>query len=169
VKARRFGFVTASFVPPGDRLNPYPLGITASPNMGAGLPWKVKVVSAQTSGGDLIVKLQATNTAQQPDWTFALAYWMFVKTRTADEIGDAPPQCTPPSPDFFGVGSIVNPYGPGAVEPGQTVTGNVCFVVPQVLGTPKVLFVEPAPEWPPPDQIDPPYPPPYGSTWFALR
>src|SRR5947207_2360511 len=42
VKARRFGFVTASFVPPGDRLNPYPLG-TAAPLTGG---WQLKVNSA---------------------------------------------------------------------------------------------------------------------------
>jgi hypothetical protein len=42
VKARRFGFVTASFVPPGDRLNPYHLGTTAKLTQG----WRMKVNSA---------------------------------------------------------------------------------------------------------------------------
>ena len=42
VKARRFGFVTASFVPPGDRLNPYPLGTTATLSGS----WQMKVNSA---------------------------------------------------------------------------------------------------------------------------
>jgi hypothetical protein len=41
LKARRLGFVTASFVPPGDRLNPYPLGTTATLTQG----WQLKVNS----------------------------------------------------------------------------------------------------------------------------
>jgi hypothetical protein len=49
VKARRFGLVTASFVPPGDRLNPYPLGTPVTWSHPNNVGWRMTVNSATIS------------------------------------------------------------------------------------------------------------------------
>ena len=61
VKARRFGFVTASFVPPGDRLNPYPLGTAATLQAG----WQLKVNSALINA-DTRSRQSSTRTREVP-------------------------------------------------------------------------------------------------------
>lgn len=161
--------VAVTFVRPGDRLNPYPLGTTVDVAPGFSPPWAVKVVSAQSEGPDWIVDLEATNSWDQTDWTFALADWMFMKQGGAESSFAS---CSPPDPNFLSVGANVSPYGIGAVAPGQTVTGNLCFPI-ETSSSPAELFVMPAEEWPPldwlvPTEIEPPNPPPRASVWFAL-
>jgi hypothetical protein len=127
----------------------------------------MSVISAQQEGDDLIVNLRAANLSAQVNWTFALADWIFTDQQGSSfGIG----WCSPPDPNFLSAGGIANPYGSGAVAPGQTVSGNLCFPNDYFRGPIYALWVEPATEWPPPGPITPPaeqMPP--GSTWFAVR
>ena len=170
VTAPRFGFVTASFVPPGDRLNPYPLGTPATVSDGLG-KWSMRILSASEQGGDLIVSVQATLAPSVPNsWTLGLDYATFLTVRDGDEL--ATDQCLPPAPDFLLVGADVDPWGPGYVQGGQTVTGNLCFANGPL--APRDLFFVPATQFPPEPYLDgvpnePPAPPPFQSVWFALR
>ena len=170
LKARRFGFVTASFVPPGDRLNPYPLGSPATVSDGLG-KWSMRILSSSEQEGDFIVSVQATLSPNvQNSWTLGLDYATFLQTRGGDEL--ATDQCVPPAPNFLFVGANVPPWGPGYVQGGQTVTGNLCFSNGPL--TPRALFVVPPTGFPPQAYLDgvpnePPAPPPFESVWFALR
>ena len=170
--ARRFGFVTASFVPPGDRLNPYPLGTPGTVFDGLG-NWSIQILGASHQSGGLVVDVTGTlSPSTANSWTFGLAYQAYVVEGLQDEewpFGGSP-QCTSPVNDsFLFAGANVPPWGTGYVTGGQTVTGKLCF--PDVL-PPKALFFAPTDEFPPPaypGPTDPPYPPPFGSVWFALR
>ena len=170
VKARRFGFVTASFVPPGDRLNPYPLETPATVSDGLG-NWSMRILSSSEQGSDLIVSVQATLSPSVPNsWTLGLDYATYLQTRSGDEL--ATDQCLPPAPNFLLVGANVPPWGPGYVQGGQTVTGNLCFSNGPL--APRALFVVPPTEFPPQAYLDgvpnePPAPPPFESVWFALH
>jgi hypothetical protein len=80
-------------------------------------------------------------------------------------------RCVPPDPIFELAGSYLDPWGPGAVFAGQTVTGNVCF--PDDLHETRLLVV-PTDQFPPQAYVDgvpnyPPSPLPYRTIWFALR
>jgi len=103
----------------------------------------------------------------QVNWTFTLADWIFIDQQGSYfGIG----QCSPPDPNFLSAGGIANPYGSGAVAPGQMVSGNLCFPSEAYLGPIHALLVEPATEWPPPGPITPPADQaPPGSTWYAVR
>jgi len=127
----------------------------------------MSVISAQQEGDDLIVNLRATNLSDQVNWTFALADWIFTDQQGVYfGIG----QCSPPDPNFLSAGGIAYPYGGGAVTPGQTVSGNVCFPSDPVLGPTYALLVEPATEWPPPGPMTPPSDQAAArSFWFAVR
>ena len=168
LRVKTHPFVTASFVPPGDRLNPYPLGTAGG---APGSAWLMRVLSARAEGSDLIVQIAATNNNPGSyTWTFGLAYWIFAYEESGAE--DGIDQCTPPAPDFLtGVGSWVDPYGPGAVAYGATVIGNLCF---KFFHAPKKLLVEPAWEYPPPEvqdgtPVEPTSPIPFEAVWFGLR
>jgi hypothetical protein len=133
VKARRFGFVTASFLPPGDRLNPYPLG--AAVQLGQG--WEVMVNSAiinadaqvEAVNGNVpppagaqysLVNLSMTytNGGSGDLGFFAQAY---LATEGAGNAGYAADwQCATPAPDLGVVGQVFS---------GQTETGNLCFLI----------------------------------------
>jgi len=134
VKARRFGFVTASFVPPGDRLNPYALGTPVTLNDPAGTGWRMTVNSAtldanaqvEAVNGNVpppagqqyaVVNLSLTllngGPIQLKEFTMGrlLAY-----AHNHDYLTG---ECTPPSPDISAE----------TVNSGQTATGNLCFVI----------------------------------------
>ncbi len=133
VKARRFGFVTASFVPPGDRLNPYPLGTTATLSGS----WQMKVNSA-TLNADAAV--EAVNNQPPPptgaQYTLANVSMTYVGggsrslpgylqsgvwTVGAGNAGYNVYGCQPPPLD------LNSDFSP--VSSGQTVTGNLCFEI----------------------------------------
>jgi hypothetical protein len=133
-------FVTAhiavTFVPPGDRLNPIPLG-TAAQLMGG---WQLTVnsavidadsqVEAVTEFGQpandppspgaqyTLVNISATYTAGGSGNFFYIADSLAVEG--AHEASYLP-TCTPPSPDLA--------YGDEYVFSGQSITGNLCYEI----------------------------------------
>jgi hypothetical protein len=151
---------------PGGQFDPVPFGQDSNV---VGGRWNMTVLSARKEGSDLIVRIEAKNWFLT-NWTFGLADWIFLREGKSAEL--ASDQCIPPAPNFLtDVGVSQAPYGPGAVAPNETVTGNLCF---PLRGTPKKLFVEPASEFPPPafrsgTPIKPPHPPFIWSIWFALH
>lgn len=170
LKAGRSAAVV-TFVPPGDRLNPYRPGTAAKVNDGLG-NWSMRILSTSEQGNDLIVRVQATLAQSVPNsWTLGLDYATFLKLKDRSPAV-ASDQCLPPDPNFLFVGTDVPPWGPGYVQGGQTVTGNLCFSYGP--DTPEMLFVAPPTNFPPAAWLDlvpnePPSPPPRGSVWFALR
>ena len=134
VKVRRFGFVTASFVPPGDRLNPYPLG-TAAPLTGG---WQLKINSALI---DADAEVEAVDNQPPPpagaQYTLVNVSMTYqgggshsipvglaligVQLVGAGNAGYSFDGCLPPPLDL---GSDFTP-----VFSGQTVTGNLCFEI----------------------------------------
>ena len=133
VKARRFGFVTASFVPPGDRLNPYPLG-TAATLQGA---WQLKVNSALI---DADAEVEAVHSQPPPP---AGAQYALVNVSMTYQGGGS---SSLPALGLFGaqaVGAGNAGYNVDGCQPppldldsdftpvlsGQTVTGNLCFEI----------------------------------------
>ena len=140
VKARRLGFVTASFLPPGDRLNPYPVGTTATLQGG----WQLKVNSATLNAdaavegvdnqpppaaGDQYTLVNVSMTYQGDGSPTLPGYLLFVQAEGAGNAGygvdciGSPIRvsCQPPPLDL---GSDFTP-----VISGQTVTGNLCFEI----------------------------------------
>jgi hypothetical protein len=140
VKARRFGFVTASFVPPGDRLNPYPLG-TAAPLTGN---WRLKVNSATIDADTQVEAVIDPGTGEPANprppagaqYTLVNVSMTYVgggSSSVSDYIefglhtegqGNAEYDtfgCEPPPLDLS---SYFTP-----VFSGQTVTGNLCFEI----------------------------------------
>jgi len=135
VEARRFGFVTASFVPPGDRLNPYPLGTPVSWDHPGNVGWRMTVNSAtinanaqvEAVNGNVpppagqqytLVNLSVTLLNGSPAPRNYFLGGLLAATRKWASIPDQ--SCTPPSPDL---GSA------GTVNSGQTETGNLCFLI----------------------------------------
>jgi hypothetical protein len=133
VKARRFGFVTASFLPPGDRLNPYPLGTAGTLQNG----WRLKVNSA-TLNADAAVEavdnqppppagaqytLVSVSMTYQGSGSSSLPALglVGVLAEGAGNVGYNVGGCLPPPLDL---GSDFAP-----VSSGQTVTGNLCFQI----------------------------------------
>jgi hypothetical protein len=133
VKARRFGFVTASFVPPGDRLNPYPLGTTAKLTGS----WEMKVNSAMLNADAAV---EAVNNQPPPpagaQYTLVNVSMTYVGggssslpgylqsgawTAGAGNAGYNVYGCQPPPLD------LNSDFTP--VFSGQTVTGNLCFEI----------------------------------------
>ena len=134
VKARRFGFVTASFVPPGDRLNPYSLGTPVPLDDPAGTGWRMTVNSAtlnanaqvEAVNGNVpppagqqyaVVNLSLTllngGPIQLKDFTMGR---LLTYAHNHDYLTG---ECTSPSPDISAE----------TVNSGQTATGNLCFVI----------------------------------------
>ena len=136
VNARRFGFVTASFVPPGDRLNPYPLGTTVTLVGG----WRLKVNSVILDADAQVEAVmdfgQPANPPPQPgaQYTLVNASLTYVGGGSSSDSsivagsiraegqGDAPytTYCIPPGYELG--------YGT-QVFSGQTLTGNLCFEI----------------------------------------
>lgn len=139
VKARRFGFVTASFVPPGDRLNPYPLGTTATLQDG----WQLKVNSALINAdteveavidpysgspanppppaGAQYTLVNVSMTYQEGGSYSLPVYLLGVQAEGAGNAGYNVDACQPPPLD------LDSDFTP--VFSGQTVTGNLCFEI----------------------------------------
>jgi hypothetical protein len=138
VKARRFGFVTASIVPPGDRLNPYPLGKAATLQSG----WQLKVNSATINADSQVEAVTdqyggypnppppagAQYTLVNVSMTYAGAgsrslpgYLQSVQAVGAGNVGYNVYGCRPPPLD------LNSDFTP--VFSGQTVTGNLCFEI----------------------------------------
>jgi hypothetical protein len=161
VRARRFGFVTASFLPPGDRLNPYPLGTPVQLAQG----WSVKVNSAiinanaqvEAVNGNVpppagkqysLVNLSMTYT-DSGSGDLGLFAKSYLVTEGAGHVSYAADyQCTTPAPDLGVVGQVLS---------GQTETGNLCFVVASNDASTLRLNGPPTP-----DEMQVP-------VWFALR
>jgi hypothetical protein len=142
VKARRFGFVTASFLPPGDRSNPYPLGTTGTLEDG----WQLKVNSALINAdteveavtdqnGDpvnpvpppgaqyTLVNVSMTYQGDyQGDASYSLPVFLSgAQAEGAGNVGYNVDGCRPPPLD------LDSDFTP--VSSGQTVTGNLCFEI----------------------------------------
>ena len=140
VRARRFGFVTVSFVPPGDRLNPYKLGTAATLQGG----WQLKVNSALINADSEVeavidpysglpdanppppagaqYTLVNVSMTYQGGGSYSLpGYLLGVQAVGAGNAGYNVDGCQPPplylDSDFTPVFS------------GQTVTGNLCFEI----------------------------------------
>lgn len=139
VKARRFGFVTASFLPPGDRLNPYQLGRAATLQGG----WQLKVNSAlinanteveavidpdsglpanpPPSAGAQYALVNVSMTYQGGGSSSLPGYLLGVQAEGAGNAGYGVDGCQPPP---FDLNSDFTP-----VFSGQTVSGNLCFEI----------------------------------------
>lgn len=134
VRARRFGFVTASFVPPGDRLNPYSLGTPVTLDDPAGTGWRMTVNSAtlnanaqvEAVNGNVpppagqqyaVVNLSLTllngGPIQLKDFTMGR---LLTYAHKHDYLTG---ECPSPPPDISA----------GTVNSGQTATGNLCFLI----------------------------------------
>ena len=137
VKARRFGFVTASFVPPGDRLNPYPLATAATLTQG----WEMKVNSATLNADAEVEAVNDPYPVNPPppagaQYTLVNVSMTYVGggssslpgylqsgvwTAGAGNAGYNVYGCQPPPLD------LNSDFTP--VSSGQTVTGNLCFEI----------------------------------------
>ena len=143
VKARRFGVVTASFLSPGYRQNPYPLGAVGTLQGG----WELKVNSALINAdteveavidpgsgrpanpappaGAQYTLVNVSMTYQgdyQGDGTSSLPGVLFgVLAEGAGNAGYSVDACQPPPLD------LDSDFTP--VFSGQTVTGNLCFEI----------------------------------------
>ena len=137
MKARRFGFVTASFVPPGDRLNPYPLGKAATLQSG----WQLKVNSATINADAEVegVRDQYGNPVNSPPpagaqytivnvsmtyqgtGSYSLPVYLQTGVQTVGSHAGSVYGCQPPPLD------LNSDFSP--VFSGQTVTGNLCFEI----------------------------------------
>ena len=143
VKARRFGFVTASFLSPGYRQNPYPLGAVGTLQDG----WDLKVNSALINADAEVeaVTDPASGSPANPPPPAGAQYTLVNVSMTyqGDYQGDASSSlpgvlfgvlaegagnagydvdgCQPPPLD------LDSDFTP--VPSGQTVTGNLCFQI----------------------------------------
>jgi hypothetical protein len=146
LKLKTRASVAATFVPPGDRLNPYSVGKAVTlPSVSIEGSWRLTVNSA-TINADAAVEAVIDPYTQQPangppppgaQYTLVNISATYVGggssylgdfvgdieaegARNAGYIGDG--ACVPPSPDI-GNNSGVNVFS------GQTVSGNLCFEV----------------------------------------
>jgi len=127
--------VAVTFVPPGDRLNPYPLG-SAVPVGSMDGDWEVTVNSA-TIDADTEVEAENGNVPPPAGDHYTLVNFTFAlvgggSSSVANFLQDgafvtegshnapySPDACTPPSPDLGSAGTISS---------GQSATGNLCYV-----------------------------------------
>lgn len=125
--------VKVRFVPPGTRLNPYPLGTA----VGIAPGWKMTVNSAIINADAQVEAVTDPSGNHPNDGPAPGAQYVLVNLTMKNlSVAGSPPLgyvqgldsslyspdsfCTPPSPDLASAGKI---------EPGQTVTGNVCYVI----------------------------------------
>ena len=166
VKARRFGFVTASFVPPGDRPNPYPLGTPVLLSDPADTGWRMTVNSATINAN---AQVEAVNGNVPPpaghQYTLVnlsltllnggpIQLKDFTMGSLLTEAHNHPYTtggCTPPSPDISA----------GTINSGQTETGNLCFVIFTTDASKLMLSAN--------DEVTTAYGIAAESRWFALR
>lgn len=139
VKARRFGFVTASFLEPGYRQNPYPLGALGTLQGG----WQLKVNSATINADtevEAVIDPGSGRPANPPppagaQYTLVNVSMTYQGAATsslpgilsgvlaegAGNAGYSVDGCQPPPLD------LDSDFTP--VSSGQTVTGNLCFEI----------------------------------------
>jgi hypothetical protein len=126
---------TATFVPPGNRLNPYPLGTPVTWSHPSNAAWRMTVNSAiinanaqvEAVNGNVpppagqqytLVNLSVTLLSGSPTPRNYFLGGLLAATRKWASIPNQ--SCTPPSPDL---GSAAT------VNSGETETGNLCFLI----------------------------------------
>jgi len=149
LRLREIARVSVTFVPPGDRLNPYPLGVSVRMDGG----WRLKVNSAAIDADPQVEAVtdqygHPSNPPPPGGAQYALVnvsltyvangsssvsgyvdYWLgVVGARNARyQLG-----CTPPPLDLS---AVVD-----ATDSGQTATGNICFEIASSDASTLVLF-----------------------------
>lgn len=137
LKARRS--IAVTFVPPGDRLNPYPLGTAVTVNEFSNEGnWRMTVNSATINANSQVEAVNGNVPppagAQYTLVNFSLTYvgggssylgnFIFdygqLNVEGAHNAAYGPDECTPPPPDIGNVGTVYS---------GQTETGNLCYVI----------------------------------------
>lgn len=123
--------VAVRFVPPGNRLNPYPLGTAVVTSGG----WTAKVDSATLNAdsqveavhnqppppaGQQYTVLNLTMTAPVGGGPFDLHDFLFFEQQMQGSFKYPPDACEPPQPDLGKVQQVSS---------GTTVTGNLCYEI----------------------------------------
>jgi hypothetical protein len=169
LRVSRAAHARVTFIPPGARANPIPLGVEGDID-GGGLfwGWGLKVLSSRLAQNHLFVQLSAT-----AHGTALILYQLQANIFLAGRIQEyspgarGPNPCIPPAPDFLHYLGVYLGSGDFGVLEGQTVTGYLCFQVAPI-DAPFLLFTEP-----PTRSLNPPgvpsYPPDAEAVWFALR
>jgi hypothetical protein len=131
LRLSRRGAAAVRFVPPGHRLNPYPLGTAAVTSDG----WTVKVNAATLNAdsqveavnnqppppaGQQYTVVNLTLTAPVGGGPFDLHDFLFSEQQMQANFKYAPDACKPPQPDLGDM---------GPVSSGITVTGNLCYQI----------------------------------------
>lgn len=131
LRLKRRETVAVSFVPPGNRLNPYPLGTAVVTSDG----WTVKVNSATLDAdsqveavnnqppppaGEQYTLVDLTMTAPMGGGPFDLHDFLFFEQQMQANFQYAPDTCEPPPPDLGTVGLVTS---------GASVTGNLCYEI----------------------------------------
>ena len=184
--------VVVTFVPPGSRANPIPLGTEASIEQGGGEGWHVKVVSVIPDGTGQVLAADPKNTVFAPDPgeqdflvfvsatpriggdgldLLPLIGHLLATVPGGDTVYRADVGCgTLPAPDLLeqGVLTFVGAVVKYLVQPNTTATGYVCFQIPTSAANHLMLFTEP-PLVDPAAYSDPPPTPDADAVWFALR
>jgi len=119
------------FVPPGNRLNPYPIGTAVVTSQG----WTVKVNSATLNAdseveavhdqppppaGEQYTVVNLTMTAPVDAGSYDLTDFLFFEQQMQGNFKYAPDACEPPQPDLGTVGQVSS---------GTSVTGNLCYEI----------------------------------------
>jgi hypothetical protein len=119
------------FVPPGNHLNPYPIGTAVVTSDG----WTVKVNSATLNAdsqveavknqppppaGEQYTVVNLTMTAPVGGGPFDLGDFLFHGQQMQGSFEYTPDACEPPQPDLGTVGQVSS---------GSTVTGNLCYEI----------------------------------------
>jgi len=178
LRVTRAARVNASFIPPGARKNPIPLGTegfidAGPPALGLvtawGFEWGLKVLSSRLEQNHLIVQLSATAHGSALI-LYQLQANIFLAGRIREYSPGAvgPNPCTPPAPDLLSIlGHYLGPPGFFGLLEGETLTGYLCFQVDPI-DAPFLLFTEPPLRSLNPSSV-PSYPPDAEAVWFALR
>lgn len=131
LRLNRRGMAAVRFVPPGNHLNPYPIG-TSVVTSGA---WTVKVNSATLDAdsqveavhnqppppaGEQYTVVSLTMTAPVGGGPFDLGDFLFNQQQMQGSFKYAPDACEPPQPDLGTVGQVSS---------GTSVTGNLCYEI----------------------------------------
>ena len=119
------------FVPPGNHLNPYPIGTAVVTSDG----WTVRVNSATLDAGSQVeavnnqppppvgeqyTLVNLTMTAPVGGGPFDLHDFLFFEQQMQANFQYAPDACEPPPPDLGTVGLVTS---------GTSVTGNLCYEI----------------------------------------
>lgn len=131
LRLKRPGSAAVRFVPPGNRLNPYPIGTAVVTSQG----WTVKVNSATLNAdseveavhdqppppaGEQYTVVNLTMTAPVDAGSYDLTDFLFFEQQMQGNFKYAPDACEPPQPDLGTVGQVSS---------GTSVTGNLCYEI----------------------------------------